>query len=334
MMKTSFVKLLIVTLLLGSCAEERKFPEPTKLSALKATEFIPTLESSISNDKNAIYAATLLFAWDEIRKEIGTPFTVDNSYNDLMLLNNSKSFLDVLKSNEYSTEVVVEDFKITAKAEFKKSLPFEFPLVSFDDKLIFDGKKVASFGVYSASYEVAQIIKIVYYKNDANFILKLLPKDHDHEIILFKTQEKFRSIAEMNTAIKKHSKIRSEELKSYKLQWKYYLRDEDEVIIPKFNFNLETNYKTLENSKFTSGLHGYNIDVAWQRTAFILDEMGAEAESYATVETTVEESSEEEKPKPKKLIFDKPFLILLKRTDAENPYFALWNTNSELMKKE
>ena len=334
MIKSSMIPLLVATLLLGSCAEDRKFPEATKLATLKSTEFIPTLESPISNDKNAVYAATLLYAWDEIRKEIGTPLSVDNSYKDLTLLNNSKSFLDVLNSNEYSTEVVVEDFKIKAKAEFKKSLPFEFPLISFDDKLVFGSTKVASFGIDEPSYKAYKIIEIVYYKNDDNFILKLKPKDKEHEIILFKTQERFGSIAEMNTAIKKYSTIRATEWKNYRLQWKYFLREEDEVIIPKFNFNLETNYKTLEKNKFTSGTTGYEIEEAWQRTAFILDEMGAETESVAITETTVEEASNEEKPKPKKMKFDKPFLILLKRADAENPYFALWTTNSELMKKE
>jgi hypothetical protein len=31
------------------------------------------------------------------------------------------------------------------------------------------------------------------------------------------------------------------------------------------------------------------------------------------------------------MIFDKEFLILLKRKDAENPYFGMWTTNTELM---
>ena len=31
------------------------------------------------------------------------------------------------------------------------------------------------------------------------------------------------------------------------------------------------------------------------------------------------------------LIFDKPFLLLLQRTDAEMPYFALWVDNAELL---
>ncbi len=41
-----------------------------------------------------------------------------------------------------------------------------------------------------------------------------------------------------------------------------------------------------------------------------------------------------ELPKPKKMVFDKPFLILLKRTDAKNPYFGLWTMNTELMIRE
>lgn len=332
---TRILNLLIVATLLLSCAEERKFPEVQKVSELKSTEFIPTLESSISSDKNAVYAATLLYAWDEIRKEIGTPLVIENSYSDLVLLDKSKSYLDVLESNEYTTEIDVEDFKVTAKAEFKKALPFEIPLISFKDKLVFNNTKVASFGIDDSRHITIHIIEIVYYKNDNNFIIKLLPKEKEHEIILFKTEEKYSSIAEMNNAIKKYSKVGTAEIKNYKLQWKYLLREEDEVIIPKFNFNLETNHKTLENSKFTAGKEEYFIEKAKQRTAFILDEMGAEVESDALIETaTTEESIQEEKPKPKKMKFDKPFLILLQRKAAENPYFALWNANSELMTKE
>jgi len=30
-------------------------------------------------------------------------------------------------------------------------------------------------------------------------------------------------------------------------------------------------------------------------------------------------------------VFDRPFLILLQRTDAKTPYFALWVDNVELL---
>ena len=41
-----------------------------------------------------------------------------------------------------------------------------------------------------------------------------------------------------------------------------------------------------------------------------------------------------ERPTPKKLIFDKPFLLVFKKKEFENPYFMAWINNSELMKRK
>ena len=326
---------LIMTIFF-SCKDDRDFPEAKKLSAYKSTEFIPTLEHETSPDKNSVYCATLLFAWEEIRKQINSPLTVSDKYSDLKLLNNSTSFKDVLKANEYDVSGEVDVEMIKARAEFKKSLPFEIKLQSYINKLTFNGQKVSSFGVNGYdSYEQLSIVKIIYYKNDNNFLIKLLPKDKEHEIVLFKTEQNFNSMTEMVTEIEKLKSVGKTEKKNEKLNWKYYLNEEDIVIIPKFNFNIETNYTMLEGSNFASNKQNYHIQRAWQRTAFILDEIGAEVESEAEFETVTEEPEEDyEKPKPKKMVFDKPFLILLKRTEAAHPYFGLWTTNTELMVKE
>lgn len=333
--QTAIILTLILTTLF-SCKNDRKFPKVKKLSEYKNTQFIPTLEHKISNNNNSVYCATLLFAWDEIRNQINSPLTISDKYADLKLLDNSTSFKNVLKSNEYEVSGEVDDDLIKARAEFNKSLPFELKLQSFTNKLIFDGQKVSSFGVNGFdSYEQLKIVEIIYYKNDNNFIIKLLPKDKEHEIILFKTEQNFKSIAKMTNEIEKLTEIGKSEKKNKKVNWKYYYSEEDIVIIPKFNFNIETNYTNLEGNRFNSNKQNFQIERAWQRTAFILDESGAEIESEAEIAVAVEEMEEEyEKPKPKKMVFDKPFLILLKRIDAKNPYFGLWTTNTELMTKE
>lgn len=327
---------IIVLTSLFSYKSDKKITEVKKLSDYKNTQFIPTLENKISNDKNSIYCATLLFAWDEIRKEINSPLTISSKYTELNLLNSSTSFSDVLKNNEYESSIEIDENLIIAKAEFSKSLPFDFKLQSYTNKLVFDNQKVTSFGVNGYDdYEKLKTVKIIYYKNDNNFIIKLLPKEREHEIILFKTSESFNSIAEMTTEIKKLTEIGISEIKNDKINWKYYINEEDELIIPKFNFNIETNYTSLEGNNFNAEKQNYIIEKALQRTAFKLDESGAIIESEAEIEVAaVEEIEEIEKPKPKKMIFDKPFLILLKRKDAKNPYFGLWTTNTELMIKE
>ena len=326
---------IIVLTSLFSCKSDKKITEVKKLSDYKNTQFITTLENEISDSKNSIYCATLLFAWDEIRKEINSPLSIPSKFTELNLLNSSTSFSDVLENNEYESSIEINGNSIIAKAEFDKSLPFEHELQNLSNKLTFNNQKVAAFGLIGlCTYEQFQNIKIIYYKNDSNFIVKLLPKEKEHEVILFMSEKKFNSISEMNKEIERLTEIGKKEIKNNKINWKYYYKEDDQLIIPKFNFNIETNYDSLEGNKFSSENENYNIERAFQRTAFKLDQSGAIIESEAEIEVVVEEIEEIEKPKPKKMIFDKPFLILLKRKDAKNPYFGLWNTNTELMIKE
>lgn len=333
--QTNSLLILLIILCIG-CKSNREFSEVKKLAAYKSTEFAPTLEQKLTDHKNAIYSASLLFAWDEVRNQIKDPIEIDKQYTDLKKLDQSKTFSKVLNKDEYTVSAEIEINKIKVIAAFAKNLPFEFNLQSFKNKLIFDGQKVASFGVNgSDSYQLIKNVSIIYYKNDNNFIIKLLPKDNNHEIILFKSENKFSTLIAINNEIERLTKIGQSEKIKAKLFWKYAFEYEDELVIPKFNFNIETDYPVFKNNKFTTTLDRFTIESISQRTAFILDESGTKIESEAKIEVAVEESiAEEDIKKPKKMFFDKPFLILLKRMDNKNPYFALWNANAELMIKE
>lgn len=335
-MKSNLILVFLISLIFFNCTEQREFKEAKILSEYPQTEFLPTLENKIPKDKNAVYCVTLLYAWEEIRKTIKIPLQINSKENtaDLVLLNNSTLFKNVLNDDEYLTSVNVEGGNIIAKAEFNKSLPFEFDLNSFDNELIFDGIKVASFGSFGGGKDAYKTIKILYYKNNNEFIIKLLPKDQQHEIILFKTKKKFENFDQMNIQLEKNRNLGEKEQKKQSKYWKYYLQDEDELIIPKFNFNIETNYSSLEGNQIKTSKNNYVIGTAWQRTAFILDEKGAKIESEVVIEALLDEMEEEEKPKPKKMRFDKPFFVLLKKTNSTTPYFTLFANNAELMVKE
>ncbi|MDO9184921.1 MAG: hypothetical protein Q7W13_02840 [Bacteroidia bacterium] len=315
-------------------SKEKVFPKISNLSEYKRSVFIPTLESKISNKKNAVYCVTLLYAWDEIRKTITTPLQIEDKFSDLSLLNNSKSYIGVLDSEDYEAKGEVIGDKIIAKASFKKSLPFEVRLQGFDneikveDKLKFDNIKVASFGTFGCFRDISSMIEILFYEDDNNFILKLIPKDKQHEIVLFKSEIKFNSMTEIIEEISKKVEIGKVESQNKKLRWKYRFEEMDVVIIPKFKFNIETNYKALEGQNFKSNESVFYIETASQKTAFILDENGADIESEALM------AASSNKPKPKKMRFDKPFFLMLKKADCMNPYFGLWTTNTELMVKE
>jgi len=356
-MKTMLNPILIFTifLFLASCKNENNgdleknsslekeetvhspFSEPHNLSEFKQTVFIPTLENKINLENNTVYSASLLYAWGEIRQTINSNLLIDPKFADLTLLNNSQFYLNVLKDDEYSIDVKIEGKTITAKAEFNKSLVFQPRLTEFHNKLKFNNQPVQSFGASYFDYPINQIIKVLYYENDENFILKLIPTEKDHEIILFKPNQNFSSISEMIQEVKRLSEIGQRQRTEDIHRWKYFLSDSDEdiVIIPKINFNIETDYQSLIGNIFIAKNIDFEIVKAWQRTAFNLDEGGAVVESEAEMAVdAAAEAIENTKPNPQNFIFDKPFLILLKRTDAQNPYFAFWVANGELMQKE
>jgi hypothetical protein len=56
----------------------------------------------------------------------------------------------------------------------------------------------------------------MYYKNDNNFIIKLLPKDKEHEIVLFLSDNSFNSIGKMTNEIEKLTEIGKTEIKMEK----------------------------------------------------------------------------------------------------------------------
>ena len=125
------------------------------------------------------------------------------------------------------------------------------------------------------------------------------------------------------------------ERKQANKRWKYNIMADDELVIPKFDFDISTVHNSLVGKRFRAADTDYFIETAWQRTAFHLDESGAAVESEATIICTLGiEDENPDKPQPKKMIFNRPFYVLLKRTDAANPYFVLWAENPELMVKE
>ena len=352
-MKNTYLCIVLVALLFVSCGHSSKkatveepvseealleqTAEEENLSKFERTQFISTLESPICSDTNAVYCATLLFAWDEVRKIVGTPLSIPDRYHDLKLLNASTSFRGVLKPSEYEAVGEVKGDYILTRASFEKKLPFDCKLRKYEHKLKFDGQKVTAFGVDGDDHEdLKQIVEILYYKNDKNFIIKLKPADEKHEIVLFKTEKKYGTMAEMAAATDSLIQLGKKERVVSSKKWKYQFLDDDVVMVPDIDFDIRASFDKLVGNIFEANTETYKILKAWQRTAFKLDEAGAEVKSEAEFELVLAciEQEEEAKPTPKKMVFDKPFFVMLRRADATNPYFGLYVANPELLVRE
>lgn len=321
-----------------TCCNQKKadavwsdLPKETNLSDLNQTDFAVTLENPVSG-KNVIYAPAFLYAWDEIKKELKSGIITDNNNSaDFRLINQSLSHLNSLNKDEYSATVEVDNGTITAKASFNKTLPFETKLEALENPIRFNKKDVSAFGMFYYNEDAVKFTKILYYKDDEHFILKLTPKDKQQEIILVKGLRDYRTLKEAITLSEGLISKGKEEAANQEASWKYEIVPEDRFAIPVIKFNISTHYKNIEKQEFlTSDKKKHFVDTAIQRTGFVFNENGAVVESEAVVAAD-SASIAPVITHPKKMIFDKPFLIIIKRKDKPNPYFVMKVANTELM---
>ncbi len=106
--------------------------------------------------------------------------------------------------------------------------------------------------------------------------------------------------------------------------------DYDTLRIPLLDLRVQHAYRDLERKVVLNQgpFNGYRLLEARQYIAFRLDENGAELRSsgdtYANIGMDLVHG-------PKELVFDKPFLIWLRRKGGRFPYLAMWVADAELM---
>jgi hypothetical protein len=328
--KPVFYFILVVSAF--SCIKHENTPQLTNLSKLKQTEFVPTLENDLNENKNVIYASAFLYAWDGVKHLFKSPIiTADANSKDFKLINNSNSFRNSLDKNEYEAEASMTDGQIESKAVFNLALPFPSKLQKLNDGILFEKKQVSAFGMSYLDSSITKFAKILFYKDDDNFIIKLMPKDTAHEVILIEGLKNIRTFADAinqtNSLIAKGDR----EKNSANDSWKYEFNPEDSFSIPMIKFNIETNYKSIEGQSFKRNGIRPTVQKAYQRTSLILDENGAIIKSAGDVSISSDSVGAPPKIHPKNMIFDKSFFIIIKRVGKTNPYFLMKVENAELL---
>lgn len=329
-----FVPVILVAVLCGCAGKDQnswsELPAVTQLAHLKQTDFVITMADPAENKKNIIYAPAFMMAWEKLKQQLKSEVVVrDNNSAQFKSMNSGKQHLNTLNDDEYTIDTEIDGAQITVRAFFNKTLPFTTKLHTSDSLLRFSGTTVSSFGMLSYDADIAGMATILYYENDDHFILRLSPQDSNHEIILAKGVGGFERLEEAARVVARDIDLGKRQAAAAKNAWKYHLAEEDVFAIPVLKFNIETEYQSITGEKFvTRDQKPHHIIQAYQRTGFILNENGAVVESEAAVSA---DSGSAAPPRPKLLLFDQPFLVMIKRVDASNPYFAMWVANTELM---
>ena len=103
----------------------------------------------------------------------------------------------------------------------------------------------------------------------------------------------------------------------------------DELLVPEIWWRIEHRYSQLEKKPFLNeGFDDQMIAAAYQMIDFKLDNKGVVLESAAHIDGA------ETAPAPgRRFVFDEPFLLYIKKRDADTPLFAIWIDNAELLVK-
>ncbi len=237
-----------------------------------------------------------------------------------------------LAKGEYESEATADGPVLTVTARFHRNLPFAVPFDEIEDGIVFAKKsQVKAFGMKQHNGAVAGQIDILYYESDDRFVLRSRAGAEEDELLLAKGFSDGVKLSTMCSKVQSAIEKGAEEWKKDDNRWKYSIGEEDEITIPLIRFHLQARYKELINQ--TPNVKGvtHKILEAMQATAFVLDKDGVILESDAVI---VDSAAAVMDDIPVKYLhFDEPFLVILKKKQAENPYFIMKVANAELMEK-
>jgi len=221
----------------------------------------------------------------------------------------SKSFSD-LKMNLSPRDII-------SYAYFLKEVEYETEFEK--DNVSFNGQKVTGFIAENEAQR--DNVKIIKYENDDKFIIKLQLKDKNDELILAKGYD----MTNQQTVVEEINKNNKEYLST--------IGESDRFKAPKLHLDHHRDYVELINKYLENkGFETYFIAQMFENIKFDMDEKGARVENEAVI--TLSKSAMMEPEKPKNFILDKPYWVVMKRTDSKNPYFILGVNNVELMEVE
>lgn len=343
-----------------------RLPDVVDASHYPNTQILSAPDSPVVPDKTSVYSATVQLAWDLLRPAAAQPVVVTNGTPIIDAMNSHPFPLTALARESYFAGVsglaadesatLFEDFRrrfpdapveMLASPDtlpgtrvftyLQKSLPFPEALERFPAPLPFrSGEQPAnvnSFGSPSHGETdhksvFKDVVEVCDYTSREDFIVRLKTDGaQSDEIILARIKPEGTLRATWNTVLQR---IQSPNAPQVVRE----LRRMDRLQIPIISFGVTSPLPELIGLEIpTPTKPDRFIADARQTMRFRLDEYGAEliADTHLVVGEFGGDKPPFDPSQPRDLIFDGPFLLVLKEKSASVPYFLAWVGNTDLM---
>jgi hypothetical protein len=335
------------------------------VDAFKKTFITPHMETEIHSGTNLLWCGTFQLAWNEACKRSGGDLQLaglgsesplqhpmaaalnqhaftrdcidDASYVAMAGLVKDKMDQKILAAvkdkfhGAFKPRLLPEKYTTGRPQDFVayaclwKKLSFAVPFERLEDSFTFGGARVRAFGIgrtkasHNSMYSQVQILD---YQDEHDFVVELKTTAEGDRLILAQVQPQ-GTLQNTVTAVRQRvARSQAEPAGT-----------NDVLIVPRIAFDLLREYSEIESRWLVPVAGKVAPDLlllsALQTIKFEMNEKGVELQSEAHMAFCC--AKEGEPPRKHLMIFDQPFLVLLERTGARMPYFALWVDNPELL---
>lgn len=315
-------------------AKTSEFPELRQLKPGDETALAIALDEPMVKGKNLVYSPIMRLSLDELASRLEGPIRAEKDGPEL--------FKRLLKAKGYENSLAQDEYYFkssgtpgdgyTLKAIYEKSLPFEFRLGNYGAPIAWENEQLRTYTLSHHDEDMMKQFHILHYKNDDQFIISLQPSDPAYIFILAKGFSGLHTLAECVSSIENRIAQSEKEIKSGANAWKYSYDADDSFLAPAIEFNLAYEFIEMENITFFAGEVSHFLYEIKMQVGFVLDENGGEI-YVETITGSDSIGGIEEKPRPQHLIFDKPFIVIVKKKTSTHPALVVSIQNTALLRK-
>lgn len=341
--------------------EIAELPPARPSTEFKATDVLPHPTDPIKAERNSVYCPTFVIAWDEMRQFLGLKslrlegdpplaaalnqfeFNRQNLSDAAYVARSGRgdeTFRESLReelgrkfpnSRPQLIDSDQQDHELQVFAFLSKSLPFATEFDKLSDPLEFrtagGTAVVKAFGaphprpIDSRSELMESQVAILDYVSDDDFIIRLAPVDSKDEILLAK-------LSPGDTLLKTIEVVQRRIRTPDPMHTDHHFLPTESLAVPMLTACISRSFPEITQRTIEgTDLH---ISQALQVIQFQLNESGARLESEALI--LGDNGHIPQYPAGKRSFrLDRPFLLYLNEVGADQPYFAMWIGNSELM---
>ncbi|MEN8126700.1 MAG: hypothetical protein ABFR90_02725 [Planctomycetota bacterium] len=325
---------------------------------LDTTTISPYLEAPINTDENIVWCLTFQLVWNEMCNLIGEDIHLHQEPPMVEVFNKRAGNKNDIDDKSYVAlaghvrDRIHKRIKTELNRKFKgaacpqlipgedgmrpqdivaysylfKNLEFPNRFERLKQPIYFKTSKVSCFGVGETSKsghaQMCDQVSIFDYNGQDDFIIELATKSPIDQVILAKISPAGTLQATVHRVLKRMSDEDS-----------VNMRVGDILKVPKFHYDLIRNYDELIHKKLIIQNPKIAQDLvvlsAAQQIRFQMDEEGVKLKSESNMSFGCSASYQ---PRTQHImVFDKPFLVMLKNKSSKKPYFAMWIQNPELL---